>query len=277
MRQMGVVRRVGAVRPGRRPGHEVQVRRRSAPTAQWREKADPMAFQAEVPPGDLVGGLRVRLRLGRRRLDGRARGRRRARQADVGLRGAPRLLAKRAGRYRRAGRRARRLRRGPGVHPRRAAAGDGAPVRRLVGLPGDVVLRADLAVRRPRRLAAPRRPAAPGRHRRDPRLGARRTSPRTTWALRASTARRSTRTPTRSAASTPSGAPTSSTSAARRCATSWSPTRCTGWRSSTSTGCASTRVASMLYLDYSREDGEWTPNVLRRPREPRGGRSSCRR
>ncbi len=67
------------------------------------------------------------------------------------------------GRWRAARRRAARLRRRPRLHPRRADAGDAAPVRRLVGLPRDVVLRAGLAVRRPRRLPAARRPAAPGR------------------------------------------------------------------------------------------------------------------
>ena len=51
-------------------------------------------------------------------------------------------------------------------------AGGRAPVRRLVGLPGHRLLRADRAVRHPRRLPLPRRPAAPGRHRRDRRLGA---------------------------------------------------------------------------------------------------------
>ena len=73
--------------------------------------------------------------------------------ADVDLRGAPRLVAAHArGRaaldYRELARAARRLREGPRLHARRAAAGDGAPVQRLVGLPGHRLLRADRALRR---------------------------------------------------------------------------------------------------------------------------------
>ena len=60
---------------------------------------------------------------------------------------------------------------GHGLHPHRAAAGDGAPVHRLVGLPGDGLLRADAALRLARRLPRVRRPPAPERARRDPRLG----------------------------------------------------------------------------------------------------------
>ena len=49
---------------------------------------------------------------------------------------------------------------GHGLHPRRAAAGHGAPVRRLVGLPGHRLLRPDPALRLARRPARVRRPAA---------------------------------------------------------------------------------------------------------------------
>ncbi|CAA9385958.1 MAG: GH13_9 / GH13_8 / GH13 / GH13_10 / CBM48, partial [uncultured Quadrisphaera sp.] len=119
-----------------------------------------------------VGGHRVRARLGRRRVDGPARGHRPAHGADEHLRGAPGVLE--AGPELPRGRRgARRPRAADGLHARRADARGRAPLRRLLGLPGHRVLRADLAVRRPRRLPVPRRPAAPGRHRGDRRLGAR--------------------------------------------------------------------------------------------------------
>ena len=69
-------------------------------------------------------------------------------------------------------RRAGRLRERPRLHPRGVHAGHAAPVRRVVGLPRDVVLRPGLTLRRPGRLPLPRRPAAPGGDRRAARLGA---------------------------------------------------------------------------------------------------------
>ena len=59
------------------------------------------------------------------------------------------------------------------VHPRGAHAGRRAPLRAVVGLPGHRLLRAHLALRRPRRLPLVRRPPPPARPRRDRRLGAR--------------------------------------------------------------------------------------------------------
>ena len=202
------------------------------------------------------------------------------RRADVGLRDAPRLVEAAPRRrvlvLRRARRRPGPLPLRPRVHPRRADAGDAAPVRRLVGLPRDVVLRPGLAVRRPRRLPPPGRPAAPGRHRRDPRLGAGPLRHRPVGAGASSTAARSTRTPTRSAAGTRSGAPTSSTSAATRCATSSTPTRSTGWRSSTPTGCASTASprCSTSTTRATRASGRRTSTAAARTSRPS---SSCRR
>ena len=96
--------------------------------------------------------------------------------ADVDLRSASRQLAALAGwppaDVSRAGRDARALRARPGLHARRAAAGDGASVHRLVGLSGDRVLRADQPLRHAGRLQVPRRCVSSRRHRRDARLGA---------------------------------------------------------------------------------------------------------
>ena len=141
---------------------------------EWREKADPMAIHTQVPPARL-GRLRVGVRVGRRRRGWppAATGR-----PCTGRCGSTRCTSARgehwggdAYSYRQLADDLVALRRRPRLHPRGAPARDGAPVRRLVGLPGDVVLRPDRAVRRPRRLPLPGRPAAPGRHRRHPRLG----------------------------------------------------------------------------------------------------------
>ncbi len=74
--------------------------------------------------------------------------------------------------YRQLAARADGLRCGAGVYPRRAAAGRRASVRRIVGLPGHVLLRADVAIRHTRRFPGARRRPAPGRHRRHRGLGA---------------------------------------------------------------------------------------------------------
>ena len=125
-----------------------------------RLKADPLAFHTEVPPRTASVVFTSKHEWARRRV-ARARGRRATpARADVDLRGAPRLVAAQPARGEpaahlpRARRGARRLRRRPRLHARRADAGDGAPVRGLVGLPGHRLLRAD------RRASAPRTTSA---------------------------------------------------------------------------------------------------------------------
>ena len=169
-------RHLGAVRPGRGRRRALQVR---DPHAVGRGPPQGRSLRPgrRASAGDLVDRPSLAARVGRREVDDPPRGGRPARAARVDLRGPPRLLAAQPGRgqplaeLRRARRRAGRLREGHALHPRRAAAGDGAPVRRLLGLPGDLALRPHAALRLARRAQGAHRPAAPERHRRDPRLG----------------------------------------------------------------------------------------------------------
>ena len=118
------------------------------PDGVWREKADPMANAAETPPATASVVYTSRYTWDDDDLDDGARRAPAGARADEHLRGAPGLVA--AGPVLpRAGRPARRVRRRHGVHPRGVPARRRAPVRRLVGLPGHLVLRADVPVRQP--------------------------------------------------------------------------------------------------------------------------------
>ena len=240
-----LVRDLGAVPARRRRRGALQVR-------------DPRAGRRDPPEGrsgrvrlrgaaqDRVGRAPVDARVGRRGVARAAERVGAARRADVDLRGPPRLVAAEPARGQplahlpRAGRRAVRLRARHGLHAHRAAAGDGAPVRRLVGLPGDRLLRAHAALRLAGRLQGLRRPPARERDRRDPRLGARALPARRLRARPVRRHARCTSTPTRAAAPIPTGGRWSSTTAATRSATSSSPTPCTGCASTTPTASAST-------------------------------------
>ena len=162
------VRHLGAVRPRRRRRARATSSRSATPDGELRLKADPFAFRGRAAAGERVGRLHAREHEWRDAewIERRARRRRRCASRCrstrcTSARGGATRSRTTARSLPRARRRARRLRHRPRLHARRADAGDGAPVRRLVGLPGDRLLRADLALRHARRLPLLRRPPAP--------------------------------------------------------------------------------------------------------------------
>ena len=143
MRSLGSSGHLGGVPPRRRRGRPLQVR---DPHRRRRAAAEGRPGRASPPrcrrrPASVVH--RPTHEWSDDDVDGAPPRARAAARADVDLRGPPRLLAAEpAGgqplaHLPRARRRAGRLRHRPGLHARRAAAGDGAPVQRLLGLPGD--------------------------------------------------------------------------------------------------------------------------------------------
>ena len=96
MRQLGVLRRLGAVRARRRRRAPATSSRCSAPTACGARRPTRWPPATEAPPATASVVYRVDLHLGRRGLDARRAASGPHAAADVDLRGAPRLVAPRA-------------------------------------------------------------------------------------------------------------------------------------------------------------------------------------
>ena len=136
-----------------------------------REKADPMAFQAEVPPKTASVVFRSEHVWQDARLARPATRTRTARPAHDDLRGACAVVAE-GPRLARARGSAGALRPRPRLHACRAAAGDAPPVLGFLGLSGHRLLRDAVHPRVARRLSLLRRPPARQRDRCAARLGA---------------------------------------------------------------------------------------------------------
>ena len=159
---------------GARYKYRIVSRRRRLPGGQGGSLRVPLRGAAR----DRVHRLGPRLPVGRRRMDERAARQERAGRADVDLRGPPRLVDARPrgeaplARLPRARAQAGGARPALRLHAHRADAGRRTPVLPVVGLPGDRLLRAHVALRHAPGLHVVRRPPAPAGDRRDPRLDA---------------------------------------------------------------------------------------------------------
>ena len=138
--------------------------------------------------------------------------------------------------------------------------GDGAPVRAVVGLPGHRLLRADVAVRHPRRLPLPRRPRCTRPASASSSTGCRRTSPRDAWALARFDGQPLYEHPDPRRGDQPDWG-THIFDFGRLEVRNFLVANALYWLEEFHIdGLRVDAVASMLYLDYSRKDGEWMPN-----------------
>ena len=249
--------RLGAVRPRHRRRHALQVRDLGADRV-WRDKADPMAPYTERPPATASVVPRP-VRVGRRGLDGRA-------AADRAVRAPMSIYEMHLGSwrpgltYRELADAAGRLRRRPGLHARRVHAGRRAPVRRVVGLPGHRLLRA-----RPSRFGAPTTSGTWSTRLHQAGIGViidwvPAHFPKDEWALA-----RFDGTPLYEHADPRRGEhPDWGTyifNFGRPEVRNFLVANAVYWLEEFHIdGLRVDAVASMLYLDYSREDGEWSPN-----------------